>query len=83
MIKKVIFLMCMFVVSANAELYKVYVKRLDNNIYKDTNSGAIIETKWCYHYTYGENAVLKYDQYSYDNKIIFDDDTTCDVKTVR
>ena len=64
-----------------AEVYKVYVKRIDSNLYK-TSEGVFIETKYCYHYSYGEEAILKYKQYSYDNKIIWEDDSTCDVKRV-
>ncbi|MDR1976620.1 MAG: hypothetical protein LBQ18_06470 [Campylobacteraceae bacterium] len=72
-----------FVTPANAELYKLYVKRLDTNIYKDTNTGMIIETQFCFKWATGEEAVLKYEKYSYDNKIIFDDGTTCAVKNLR
>ena len=66
---------------ASAEVYKVYVKRVDSNLYK-TSEGIFIETQYCYHYSYGEEAILKYEPYSYDNKIIWDDDSTCDVKRV-
>lgn len=67
--------------SAFAEYYKVYVKRVENNLYKDINSGIYIVTKWCYEYTYGEDAILKYDgAYSYDNKLIFDSGRSCDVE---
>jgi hypothetical protein len=67
--------------TASAEFYKVYVKRVDSNLYK-TSEGVFIETRYCYHYSYGEEAILKYEPYSYDNKIIWDDDSTCDVKRV-
>jgi hypothetical protein len=67
---------------ANAEFYKIYVKRIDQNLYKDMNSGTVIVTQWCYEYAYGENAILKYDRYSYDNKLIFNSGTTCDVSKV-
>lgn len=66
---------------ASAEVYKVYVKRVDSNLYK-TSEGVFIETQYCYHYSYGEEAILKYESYSYDNKIIWEDDSTCDVKRV-
>lgn len=56
-----------------AEYYKVYVKRIGTNLYKDLNSGIIIETQFCYKYTFGEDAILKYEPYSFDNKLIFDD----------
>lgn len=65
-----------------ADYYKVNVKRIDSNIYKDLNSKTLIFTKYCYEYAYGEEAVLKYDRYSYDNKLIFDSGTSCDVDKV-
>ena len=67
--------------AAAAEVYVVHVKRVDDNLYK-TSEGFYIETQYCYEYAYGEEAVLKYEQYSYSNKIIFDNDNTCDVKRV-
>lgn len=68
-------------VPVSAEVYKVHVKRLDQDLYK-TSDGFYIETQYCYHYTYGEDAILRYEQYSYNNKIIWEDDSTCDVKRV-
>lgn len=58
------------------------VKRIDQNLYK-TSDGLYIETKYCYHYTYGEDAVLKWQgRYSYGNKIIWEDDSSCEVERV-
>lgn len=72
------------IVSVNsfAETYIVYLKRIDKNLYKDTQSGVYIKTQYCYAYTYGDKAYLEYDSYSYDNKIIFTNDQTCEVKKV-
>jgi hypothetical protein len=67
--------------ATHAEFYKVNVKRIDKDLYK-ADSGIFIQTQYCYEYTYGDEAVLKYDQYSFDNKIIFNSGTTCDVKKV-
>ncbi len=65
------------------DLYKIEVKRLDTNLYKDVSSGVIIKTKYCYEYTYGDPAILKYGRYSYDNKLIFTNSgTSCEVETV-
>lgn len=64
-----------------AEVYTVTVKRVDQDLYK-TSEGIYIETQYCYHYTFGENAILKYDEYSYDNKIIFANDQSCKVKKI-
>jgi hypothetical protein len=67
---------------AFAEYYKVNVKRVDQDLYKTTTGGLYIQTRYCYEYTFGDDAVLKYEDYSYDNKIIFDSGTTCDVVKV-
>lgn len=66
---------------AMAEFYKVEVTRLDTNLYK-TPEGVYIETQYCYEYANREEAVLSYEQYSYDNKLIFNNGTTCDVKRI-
>jgi alpha-D-ribose 1-methylphosphonate 5-triphosphate synthase subunit PhnI len=65
-----------------SDTYKVNVKRLDSNIYKDLNSGTIIETRYCYEYAYGEEALLKYDKNPYGDKLIFENNTVCEVKAV-
>ena len=55
-------------------------KRIEANLYRSEKT--LIETRNCYHYTYGEDAVLKYEgsgEYS-GSKIIWKDDTTCEVK---
>ena len=58
------------------------VRRVDQDLYK-ARDGLFIETKYCYHYTYGEDAVLKWEgPYSYNNTIIWDDDSSCGVKRV-
>lgn len=69
------------VATALAEAYSVNVKRIDQDLYK-TSDGFFIETQHCYHYTYGEDAILRYEQYSYDNKIIFSNDQVCKVVRV-
>ena len=66
-------------VLAFAEYYKVNLRRVDQDLYKTTTGGLYIQTRYCYEYTYGDDAVLKYEDYSYDNKIIFDSGTSCDV----
>jgi len=67
--------------SAFAGVYSVNVKRLDSNLYR-TSDGFIIVTKWCYEYTYGDDAILKYERYSYDNKLIFSSGTSCVVEKI-
>jgi hypothetical protein len=66
---------------ALAEMYVVEVRRIDQDLYK-TSEGVYIQTRYCYRYAYGEEAVLKYEQYSYDNKLIFDDGEVCEVEKV-
>jgi len=66
---------------ARAELYVVEVRRIDQDLYK-TSEGVYIQTRYCYVYAYGDKAVLKYEPYSYDNKLIFEDDDTCEVVKV-
>ncbi|HPG62357.1 MAG TPA: hypothetical protein PK586_10125 [Casimicrobium sp.] len=68
-------------ISAHAEFYKVNIKRLDQNLYK-SSSGLYIETRFCFEFALGEDAVLKYESYAYDNKLIFNSGTTCDVVKV-
>jgi hypothetical protein len=83
--KKLITLLVLIpVVASGAEYYKLNnVKKIDRDLYRSDN--LIIETKHCYHYTtYGEEAILKWegDSYRYGNKIIWADDSNCDVAKV-
>lgn len=80
--KKLLFVSLLSLSSfAFAEYYKVYVTRLDNNMYR-TSDGFYIATKYCYEYATSEEAILVYEQYSYDNKLIFNSGTSCDVDKV-
>lgn len=65
--------------SAFAEYYKINVKRVEQDLYKTTTGKLYIQTRYCYEYAYGDDAILKYDQYSYDNKLIFDSGGSCEV----
>lgn len=67
---------------ASAEMYKVTVTRISDNIYK-TSEGFFIQTQLCLELALSEEAILKYEQYSFDNQLIFvNTRTTCDVKKV-
>ena len=71
-------------VGASGDYYKLEgIRRIDSNLYSATSGSTklIIETKYCYEYAYGEDGILKYDPPS-DSKIIFDDNSTCDVVKV-
>ena len=65
------------------EFYKLdNVKRLEKDLYR--SGKLLIMTRFCFHFTFGETAILKYEgsgEYS-GSKIIWDDDSTCDVRKV-
>ena len=78
-----VILLCTFAWAS--DFYKLErVKRIEKDLYSAHSGTAdlIIETKYCYEYATSEDAVLKYERYSYDNKIIFDGGTSCDVAAV-
>jgi hypothetical protein len=66
-----------------AEFYKLEgIKRIDQNLYR---SGKIlVVTRYCYHYTYGETAILKYEGSSEfsGSVIIWEDNSTCEVSKI-
>jgi hypothetical protein len=66
-----------------ADFYKLPgTKRVESDLYRSGN--LYVQTRYCYHYTYGEDALLKYEgpgEYS-GSKIIWADDSSCDVKSV-
>ena len=59
----------------------ININRIEQGLYK-TDSTSIINTRYCYEYTSEEEALLKYEKYSYDNKLIFDSGSTCEVDKV-
>lgn len=73
----------MLLILAAPGYYKVQgVKRIDQDLYK-TSSGLYIETKFCYHYTYGEDALLKWEgRYHDTNKIVWADESACQVDNI-
>ncbi len=81
---KFLFLTCLLTPLAGDYYRLQSVKRVDQDLYS-AQAGMTtiyIQTEYCYHYAYGEDATLKYDQFAYDNKIIWRDDSTCAVKKV-
>ena len=68
-------------VPASGEFYRVTVTRKSQDLYKVEYQDLYIVTRYCYEYAYSEDAVLKYDEYSYDNKLIFDNGE-CEVEKV-
>lgn len=84
--KKILWILSIYLAlpnTANAELYRISVSKLDSNLYKDTLSGVIIQTRLCVELAIMDDAVLKYEPYSYDNKLIFSNGTVCDVVAIR
>lgn len=66
--------------SAPDNLYKLSgIKRVDQDIYV-TSDGIYVQTQYCYHYGYGEEAILKWDG-PYSSSIIWADNTTCKFKS--
>ena len=71
------------IVLVATEYYKLpSTKRIDQDLYRAGKT--LIETRYCYHYTYGEDAILKYEgpgDFS-GSKIVWKDDSVCGVKMV-
>jgi hypothetical protein len=67
------------------EVYRVTVTRVDKDLYKIENTRPVvyIETQHCYQYATRDDAILRYERYGTNNKLIFSDDTSCDVKALR
>jgi hypothetical protein len=66
-----------------AEYYKLEnIKRIEKDLYR---SGKIlVVTRFCFHLALSDTAILRYEgqgEYS-DSKIIWDDDSSCDVSKV-
>jgi len=43
----------------NTGTYSVYIKRIDSNLYEVIGKNIYIMTKYCFEYTYGDDAILK------------------------
>ncbi len=66
-----------------SEIYKVNVTRIESDLYRDNNSKTIIETKYCHEYATRDDAILKWEGRYGTNKLIFSNDTVCDVVALR
>jgi hypothetical protein len=66
------------VASPNATYYRVYLTRESKDWYRDSSSGAYFETRYCYEYAYGEEAL--YDDVA--QRLYFGRSTQCDVRNV-
>jgi hypothetical protein len=81
----IVSLVFVFVSDAFAAEYKVYVTRLDDNLYQDRNSGAIIKTSLCLELSLGDEAILIWSGSNYYacGKLIFiSSGRTCQVDGV-
>lgn len=78
-------ILILLVASLRAEVYRVTVTRIDKDLYRveDVRPVVYIETKYCYQYATRDDAVLRYERYSYNNTLIFSDRSSCDVKALR
>ena len=63
---------------ANAEISKVNVKKVEQDLYQ-TSDGIYIQTDACYAEADRVDAVLKYEKFQCGNNIKFNVNTTCDV----
>ncbi len=78
----VLLVACAAVASASAKYYTVKPQRVAPDLYRDLYSGLHIETRRCHEYANGEDAVLRFEPYSRDNKLVFDSGAVCDVVRV-
>lgn len=58
-----------------SDYYKVYVTKAESNLCRDTDSGLYILTLAYYKYTYGEEAVLRWDGGYLGGELIFKKDS--------
>ena len=68
----------------HAEYYTVTVTRIEQDLYKvEYRSPTVyIVTRYCYEYAYHEEAVLKYERFSYSNRLVFDSGGSCEVDEI-
>ena len=63
--------------------YRVTVTRKESNLYRVDGTRIFVKTRLCLELALGENAVLTYDKYSYDNSLFFlSSKTSCDVESL-
>jgi hypothetical protein len=76
--------MCALLLATSLERYNVNVKRIERNLYQDTSSKAIIETRLCLELALGEDAILQWEGRYGDNWLLFvGSGTKCDVIALR
>ena len=71
-----------------ADRYKLNVTRKDSNVYKVDGTSYWIKSRYCYEYSYGQEAILVWEaKGSYSNKLVFVEidgskNTECDVESL-
>jgi hypothetical protein len=60
----------------NNNAYRVKFTRIDDNMYCDEISRAIIKTEYCYLFLTWKEAIMIYDPYRYDNKLMINNSST-------
>ena len=74
-------------VGVSADTYRVSVRKIDRNVYLDTRSKTIIETRYCYggYTSTATDAILNWEGRFGDNWLVFIDGSRekCDVVALR
>ncbi len=79
-----LWLMLVTVNSASAERYRVYLTFVDYDVYLLGSGGQVLLTWGCTTITYGDAAVLIYEPYARDNRVVFPfSGEVCPVAAVR
>tara|TARA_R110000796_G_scaffold126971_2_gene242136 strand:- start:110 stop:373 length:264 start_codon:yes stop_codon:yes gene_type:complete len=68
-------------VSFAGDFYSVNVKRVSQDLYEVIGENIRIVTRYCYEYTYGDEAIVRIDSTAgfTVGEIIFDSGTKCDI----
>ena len=68
----------------STDRYNVTVRRIEKDLYSVQGAKVIIETRYCYEYAYGQDAILQWEGKYGDNWLLFvDSKTKCDVVDLR
>lgn len=77
-------LLMVLAMPVRAERYSVTVKRIERNLYQDTTSKVIIETRYCLELALADDAILNWEGRFGDNWLLFiDSGAKCGVVTLR
>lgn len=67
-----------------ADYYRVNVRRVGQDLYRETGSRYLIKTRYCYEYVYGEDAILIWEGSGAwsGSRLVFESGSECDVEGV-